>query len=72
MFFYINFQSIDQSLVLSNQIAGLADHQYLWHKTINVLNLLNSDCYQEKIDTIALVWAGVCVWLDNGCFCLTY
>ena len=70
MFFYINFQSIDQSLVLSNQIAGLADHQYLWHKTINVLNLLI--VIKKRSDTIALVWAGVCVWLDNGCFCLTY
>ena len=40
---------IDQNVLLSNQIAGFFDHQYLWKETINALDFLHINSYQRKI-----------------------
>ena len=31
--------------ILFNNIAGFFDQQYLWKKSINILNYLDGDCY---------------------------
>ena len=54
---------IDQNVLLSNQIAGFFDHQYLWKETINALDFLHINSYQRKIvsqgTSVGWMWPGV-------------
>ena len=47
--YFINFQTNNENVLLSNQITGFSDHQYLWKEAINVLDFLYKDIYQWKI-----------------------
>ena len=46
--FFQNLQMIYYHVHLTNQIAGLFDHQYLWKEVINVLDFLHRDIYHIR------------------------
>ena len=38
----------EQNVFFSNQIAGFFDHQYLWKKLVNALDVLDRDNHQRN------------------------
>ena len=50
--------SVMPKVLLSNQIPGFFDHQYLWKESIGILDFLHGDNHQRKVasETTTLGW----------------
>ena len=51
----ILLRKLQAKMLSPNQIEGFFDHQYLWKETINFLDFLHRDSYQERYVRLLLL-----------------